>query len=220
MYIQLQLFRFVPPSIQAKYGISGLHYGPGPQQVIKEICAVNIIFLQYDGNILFYVKVFNAPLAEQATQNTHRDSSWQLHVSPEGYLYYYNAASGQSEWARFEGSSTPSLAPPNDASPSNNAVKERIVTVMATFPNRELAESIARHLVSEELAACAQLMNGMTSFYKWQGVAEESTEVVMIVKVRVDVPCESTKSSTLLIFNCVIFFTRPGNLFWMSSQPH
>jgi hypothetical protein len=104
-------------------------------------------------------------------------------VSPEGYLYYYNAASGQSEWARFEGPINPSLLPPKEQC-VDKAVGEPIVTVMITFPNRDLAEGVARHLVSERLAACAQLMNGLTSFYVWQGVAEESTEVIMIVKVR------------------------------------
>lgn len=54
---------------------------------------------------------------------------------------------------------------------------------MISFPTRDLAENVAKDLVSTKLAACVQLMNGMTSFYMWEGKPEESTEVLMVAKV-------------------------------------
>ena len=44
------------------------------------------------------------------------------------------------------------------------------------------AERIGRTLVKERLAACVNLIPGMRSLYRWQGVIEEGREVVLLAK--------------------------------------
>jgi len=61
---------------------------------------------------------------------------------------------------------------------------ERIVFVYTTYPSAVEAEQAGRALVERELAACANILPGMVSLYRWQGVIERSEEVVMIIKTR------------------------------------
>ena len=48
-------------------------------------------------------------------------------------------------------------------------VPPAIVTVYATFGSDEEARHIARQLVEERLAACANILAPCLSFYRWQG---------------------------------------------------
>jgi periplasmic divalent cation tolerance protein len=61
-----------------------------------------------------------------------------------------------------------------------------IVTVYATFASDEEARRIARILVEERLAACANILGGCHSIYRWQGAIEESAEVAALFKTRAD----------------------------------
>ncbi|MFG1374614.1 divalent-cation tolerance protein CutA [Xanthobacter oligotrophicus] len=54
--------------------------------------------------------------------------------------------------------------------------------VYTTFPSREAAENVARALVAERLVACANILPGMVSIYRWEGQVERADEVVMILK--------------------------------------
>jgi periplasmic divalent cation tolerance protein len=54
--------------------------------------------------------------------------------------------------------------------------------VLITAPNQEVAKTIARALVEERLAACVNLVPGLTSVYRWQGEVVEDQEVLLIVK--------------------------------------
>lgn len=56
--------------------------------------------------------------------------------------------------------------------------------VYTTFPDEATARSIARALVERKLAACVNLLPGMTSVYAWEGAIEEAGEIVGIVKTR------------------------------------
>ena len=58
------------------------------------------------------------------------------------------------------------------------------VFVYATFPELELAETVAAELVADRLAACANLIPGMRAVYSWQGAIERASEVVAIFKTR------------------------------------
>ncbi|MCS5553073.1 MAG: divalent-cation tolerance protein CutA [SAR324 cluster bacterium] len=48
----------------------------------------------------------------------------------------------------------------------------------------EEAKSIGQILVGQNLAACVNLLENMTSIYKWEEKLEESQEVIMIAKTR------------------------------------
>jgi periplasmic divalent cation tolerance protein len=43
--------------------------------------------------------------------------------------------------------------------------------------------SLARTLVEEELAACVNILPGITSIYRWQGKIVEDTEMTLLIKV-------------------------------------
>jgi periplasmic divalent cation tolerance protein len=55
-----------------------------------------------------------------------------------------------------------------------------------TAGSRDEARTIARALVEERLAACCNLLDGMTSVYRWQGEIQEDAEVVVIAKTRAE----------------------------------
>jgi periplasmic divalent cation tolerance protein len=57
-----------------------------------------------------------------------------------------------------------------------------LLEVRTTFPDIEKATEIARQLVSERLAACVQLLPGVTSVYRWQGMLRHDTEVLCLLK--------------------------------------
>lgn len=54
--------------------------------------------------------------------------------------------------------------------------------VYVTCATAEEAQRIAATVVEEELAACANILPGMTSVYRWKGAIETATEVVLIFK--------------------------------------
>lgn len=54
--------------------------------------------------------------------------------------------------------------------------------VWITAPDTEVALRLARGLVEERLAACAQVLPGLTSVYRWQGRVHEEAEVLLLAK--------------------------------------
>ena len=56
--------------------------------------------------------------------------------------------------------------------------------VLCTAPDPETAEMIADALVTEQLAACVNILPGVTSVYRWQGAIEHSEELLLIIKTR------------------------------------
>jgi periplasmic divalent cation tolerance protein len=61
---------------------------------------------------------------------------------------------------------------------------ERIVFVYTTYPSIIEAERAGHALVERRLCACVNILPGMVSFYRWQGMIERGDEVVMIIKTR------------------------------------
>ena len=56
--------------------------------------------------------------------------------------------------------------------------------VLTTAPDDATATRIAETLVGEGLAACANLVPGLRSIYRWRGAVERSDEVLLVIKTR------------------------------------
>jgi periplasmic divalent cation tolerance protein len=55
--------------------------------------------------------------------------------------------------------------------------------MLTTTPSREEAQSIAKLLIEEKLAACVQLLP-IESFYAWQDKTQNDAEVLLLIKTR------------------------------------
>jgi periplasmic divalent cation tolerance protein len=63
-------------------------------------------------------------------------------------------------------------------------MSQETVVVLVTASSAEEADLIARDLVGEKLVACANLVPGVTSIFRWKGKIETSSEVLMVLKTR------------------------------------
>jgi periplasmic divalent cation tolerance protein len=55
--------------------------------------------------------------------------------------------------------------------------------MLTTTPTREEAQTIAKLLTEEKMAACVQLLP-IESFYTWQGKTRNEAEVLLLIKTR------------------------------------
>jgi Uncharacterized protein involved in tolerance to divalent cations len=57
-----------------------------------------------------------------------------------------------------------------------------MIELHVTFADMESARALSRRAVEARLAACANILPGVTSIYRWQGRIEEETETLAILK--------------------------------------
>ena len=79
--------------------------------------------------------------------------------------------------------------------------------VYVTAPDKAEALRIGRNLVEDRLAACANILEGATSLYWWEGSVHEDHETILIVKTReslVDAVIARVKSLHRYDCPCVI----------------
>ena len=57
-----------------------------------------------------------------------------------------------------------------------------VVLVLSTVPDAASAETLARTLVDEKLAACVNVLAPMVSIYRWKGAVERSAERQLVIK--------------------------------------
>lgn len=73
--------------------------------------------------------------------------------------------------------------PPRDRDNEGSIMRRMtVLACLTTCPDAATAERIAEALVGEGLAACVNLLPGVTSVYRWQGAVERSAEVLLIIK--------------------------------------
>ena len=60
--------------------------------------------------------------------------------------------------------------------------KTNCCLVYVTVKDCEEAKQIARTIITEKLAACANIIPTMTSVYEWQGTIETTAESILILK--------------------------------------
>ncbi len=58
------------------------------------------------------------------------------------------------------------------------------IIVLTTCNSSATASSIAETLVSNKLAACVNIVNGVESVYQWQGKMEHDKEILLMIKTR------------------------------------
>ena len=58
------------------------------------------------------------------------------------------------------------------------------VVVLVPVASEEEAVRIARSVVEERLAASANIVPGLRSFYRWEGVVEDARELLVIAKTQ------------------------------------
>ena len=102
---------------------------------------------------------------------------------------------------------------------------EKLCWVYMTAGSVEEAKSIGQILVGQNLAACVNLFENMTSIYKWEEKLEESQEVIMIAKTRKTLMPKLIETvNTLHSYDCPCILELPiqgGNpdfLSWIKSQ--
>lgn len=54
--------------------------------------------------------------------------------------------------------------------------------VFCTCPDQATAQNIAEQLVDKRLAACVNILPGVTSIYQWQGKRETAQEHLLLIK--------------------------------------
>jgi len=59
-----------------------------------------------------------------------------------------------------------------------------VLIVFTTFAKEEDAARVARQLVEERLIACANLLPGARSIYRWKEGVQDEREVVVLMKTR------------------------------------
>ena len=102
---------------------------------------------------------------------------------------------------------------------------EKFCWVYMTAGSVEEAKSIGQILVGQNLAACVNLLENMTSIYKWEEKLEESKEVIMIAKTsKTLMPKLIETVNSLHSYDCPCILDLPiqgGNpdfLSWIKSQ--
>jgi periplasmic divalent cation tolerance protein len=60
--------------------------------------------------------------------------------------------------------------------------EHRVFVFFVTVDDPQAADHIARTLVSERLAACVNIVSGVTSHYTWKGALETASEHLLVVK--------------------------------------
>ena len=98
-------------------------------------------------------------------------------------------------------------------------------SVYITAGSRDEALAIGKALVEERLAACANILGGMTSIYWWEGALREDAEAVLIVKTRaelVDRLIERVKALHSYDCPCVVAWPieagNPAYLDWLAEE--
>jgi len=59
---------------------------------------------------------------------------------------------------------------------------EEVLLAISTFPDAETAQRIAEQLVTEKLAACANITMPLQSIYRWKENVEKATETMVLFK--------------------------------------
>lgn len=57
-----------------------------------------------------------------------------------------------------------------------------VLVVFSTFPDPDKAAEVARILVTEQLAACVNIVGPVRSIYRWEGEISDDRETLAVIK--------------------------------------
>ena len=104
-------------------------------------------------------------------------------------------------------------------------VTRAITLIYITTENKAEAERIGQALVEEHLAACANIIDGMSSIYRWEGRLMQGNETVLIAKtIEAKVPTLIQRVKALHSYDCPCIVALPitdGNeafLNWVAGE--
>lgn len=63
-------------------------------------------------------------------------------------------------------------------------VTHQLALVYVTTPSKQEASTIATALLEAKLAACVNIIEGVSSIYNWEGKTNNDTEAMLIIKSR------------------------------------
>lgn len=75
---------------------------------------------------------------------------------------------------------------------------EKMLLALSTFPDAETARRISNELVTEKFAACANILPGVESIYRWKEKIENAYETLVIFKLSADRQAAFQKKLRLL----------------------
>lgn len=61
-------------------------------------------------------------------------------------------------------------------------MNDSALLILSTFSDTDSAREIISRLLEEKLIACANILPGITSLYRWQGAVADDPEVLVILK--------------------------------------
>jgi periplasmic divalent cation tolerance protein len=76
-----------------------------------------------------------------------------------------------------------------------DSAPDPVYIVYCTCPNMETAQTLAQTLVAEDLAACVNILPGVTSVYRWEGQVETDAERLLIIKTTAS--CSATLTARI-----------------------
>jgi periplasmic divalent cation tolerance protein len=56
--------------------------------------------------------------------------------------------------------------------------------VFCTVPTHRIARHIAKRAVEKRLAACVNILSGVTSYFRWEGKVDRASELLLVMKTR------------------------------------
>src|SRR5436309_4076302 len=65
-------------------------------------------------------------------------------------------------------------------------MSQEILLALSTFPDAETARKISNQLVTEKFAACANILPGIESIYRWKEKIETGNETLVFFKLSED----------------------------------
>jgi periplasmic divalent cation tolerance protein len=60
------------------------------------------------------------------------------------------------------------------------------IVILVTAGSETEAETIAKALVEERLAACVNILNPIRSLYRWEGMVADEREWLLVIKTQVE----------------------------------